>query len=470
MINIDCNTLARAVRGRLAENKHESVRFTGVSIDSRAIEKDMLFVAIIGEKNNGHDFIKEAISRGCAGVLISDESALTPKMKNSTPAVMVDDAHRALIDLAIAYRKHVAGTYIAITGSNGKTTTKDITYDMIKNREERTYRSVGNFNNLYGLPLSILAMPENTRYGVFELGISVPGEMARLAKILHPDIAVITNVGPTHLETLGTVENVAVEKFALIDNSSPDHPAIINIDDNLIAVEAFRRDRPFLTFGLSDAADISAKKLGVDKDGFVQYRIKRSTFTIPTFGDFQIYNVLAGAAVCRELGFFPTEDELNGLNFDKTPHRGQIVHFGDLTVVDDSYNANPVSMMAGLKSFKRYVKDAGDKYARTIVVLGDMLELGSGEVDFHRKVGKILPELDFDLICTVGRLAQHIGTASIEAGIAKSEVHHFADAKAVGEFMTGNALRGDVAYLKASRGIALDKIFDLLEERAAKKS
>ena len=198
--------------------------------------------------------------------------------------------------------------------------------------------------------------------------------------------------------------------------------------------------------------------------------MKQNTFTLPTFGDFQIYNVLAGAAVCRELGFFPTEDELKKLNFDKTPHRGQIVRFGDLTVVDDCYNANPVSMIAGLKSFKRYVKDAGEKYARTIVVLGDMLELGSGEIAYHQSVGKILPELDFDLICTVGKLADDIGTAAVDAGIDGSKVHHFADAKAVGEFMIGNALRGDVAYLKASRGIALDKIFDLLKEKAAKKN
>lgn len=470
MIHVDFKTLTRAVAGQMADTKFETTRFTGVSIDSRAVEKDMLFVAIVGEKNDGHKYIKEAIARGCAGLLVSDKSILTPDILKVVPVVIVDDTHRALIDLAVAYRKRVGATYVAITGSNGKTTTKDITYDMIKNREDRTYRSVGNFNNLYGLPLSILAMPENTRYGVFELGISVIGEMTRLARILHPDIAVITNVGPTHLETLGTVEKVAGEKFALIDNSSPDHPAIINIDDPHIEAEAFRRDRPFLTYGLSQDADISAQKLGVDNNGYLRFRLQQSNFVIPAFGDYQIYNVLAGAAVCRELGFFPTEEELNNLNFNRALHRGQIRHFGDVTVIDDCYNANPVSMSSGLRSFRRYVDDAGGVYNRSIVVLGDMLELGPGEVEYHRVIGKIIPELKFDLVCTVGKLSAHIGTAAVAAGFDNARVHHFTDADAAGEFMTGNSLRGDIAYLKASRGIALEKIFDVLKERAAQQN
>lgn len=470
MIRLDFKALAIAIAGRLVDNRFAAASFTGVSIDSRTVDKDMLFVAIVGEKNDGHKYIKEAMERGCAGLLISDESILTPTVLKNIAVVVVDDTHRALIDLAIFYRRKVDGTYIAITGSNGKTTTKDITYDMIKNRDERTYRSGGNLNNLYGLPLSILAMPEGTRYGVFELGISVIGEMARLAKILQPDVAVITNVGPTHLETLGTVEKVASEKFALVDNTLPACPAIINLDDARIAAEASRRKRPFLTFGLSGAADVSARKLGVDKNGYLQYRLMQRTFVIPAFGDYQIYNVLAGAAVCQALGFFPTEEELNGLDFNRTPHRGQIRKFDDLTVIDDCYNANPVSMTSGLKSFRRYVNDAHGLYKRTIVILGDMLELGPGELDFHRDIGRMLPELKIDVVCTVGKLASQIGKAAIGAGLDESRVHHFTDAREAGEFMTGNVLTGDIVYLKASRGIALEKIFDVMKERAAQQN
>lgn len=470
MIHTDFKALADTVAGRLVDDRFAQSVFDGVSIDSRAVERGMLFVAIIGEKNDGHKYINEAIKRGCSGLLVSDDSVLTPAIVNGLPAVVVDDTHRALIDLAIAYRRRVGATYIAITGSNGKTTTKDLTFDMIKNREEHSYRSGGNLNNLYGLPLSILAMPDDTRYGVFELGISAIGEMTRLAKILQPDIAVITNIGPTHLETLGTIENVAAEKFALVDYSSPDYAAAINIDDAHITAEASRRKRPFLTFGLSKGAEISARKMGVDKNGYLQYKLAKSTFVIPAFGDYQIYNVLAGTAVCRMLGFSPTEKELNGLNFNRTPHRGQIRRFEELTVIDDCYNANPVSMTAGLNSFRRYIDDARGAHNRTIVVLGDMLELGSAEIIYHRDIGRIIPELKFDLVCTVGKLAAHIGQAAVDAGYNKSNVHHFVDAREAGEFLMGNALKGDVAYLKASRGIALEKIFDVLKERAAQQN
>ncbi|MCP4705075.1 MAG: UDP-N-acetylmuramoyl-tripeptide--D-alanyl-D-alanine ligase [candidate division Zixibacteria bacterium] len=440
--------------------------FSGVSIDSRVVKGEQLFIAIEGENDDGHRYLDNAIDKNCAGFLVNSRFTGIDEFKNKKPMVAVDDTHQAMKKMAQDYRKESKTKLIAVTGSNGKTTTKDIIYSFIRNKTEKTYRSPGNFNNLFGLPLSIFEMPSDIEYGVFELGISIEGEMRQLAEIAQPDVVLITNIGPTHLETLGTEENVAEEKFSLADSLDSDKAVILNADDSILMQAASKRNRDFVTYGFDSPADYKAEKIGISKSGFPQIKIDGKTIEIKLFGEHQMYNVLAAYTVCKELGLNIEPNELENSQYSFSMYRGEIEQISGLTVIADCYNANPTSMESGLRSFKKYI-DLPELAARpSIVIVGDMLELGDNSMMYHRKIGKLIAEFKFDNVITVGSLSSDLFDAAKEAGLKDSNINYFADVNAAGEFLTGNLPRGGVIYLKASRGIGLEKLITLLKGSA----
>jgi UDP-N-acetylmuramoyl-tripeptide--D-alanyl-D-alanine ligase len=467
---MDFATLAKEIGGQLLNETTASKIFKGASIDSRTIKESELFIAIKGEKQDGHKYINDAIKKKCAGLIVSSEYPNISTIGSNIPVVVVENTHHSMMRLAAVYRQKLDTKIIGITGSNGKTTTKEFVYALLRSIIANCYRSSGNLNNLFGLPLAILGMPANSRYGVFELGISTPGEMTRLAMMARPDLVVITNIGPTHLETLGTVENVAEAKFELVDSVGVDKPVVLNIDDSVIMRAAARRQRDFFTYGFSDDADIQAEKMPISEDGFPMIKIDDTPVKIKLFGEHQAYNLLAAYAVCRVLGVNIKPDILNNIKYDFAPYRGEIENIDGLILISDCYNANPVSMKSGLESFVRYIKTPTLKGRRSFAVIGDMLELGEDAPMFHREIGKLLAQLNFDYVYTVGPLSVDIYKSAIDSGYNKNNLHHFENTENAGEALMTDIKRGDIVYIKASRGIGLEKIITLLKGAAFRQN
>lgn len=463
MITLRFDTLALDLRGRLNSAEFAERTFSGVSIDSRTITNGRLFVALRGEVHDGHAYIAGALERGAAGVLGEQDHPALQTLPARTPVVTVEDPHTALIELATRYRRSLQCRRVAITGSNGKTTTKEMTYRLLLAVEPSVYRTPGNLNNLFGLPLTILEMPAGTKVGVFELGISVPGEMSRLAPILEPDIIAITNVGPSHLEFLGTVEMVAAEKISLASASAPDAPLIVNADNEVLMSAARRADRRLVTFGMAAGADFRPSSVATGDDGLTRVVIDDHEFVLTLFGQYQVMNLLASYAIVRELGYSFENIDTTTIELTTAPMRGERLSLHGVTIIADCYNANPDSMTGGLRSLAALPREG-----RLLVVLGDMLELGEHSRDFHRHIGSLLATLDIDRAFLVGPLSQSMLDGALEGGADRSRLAHFDNAAACAEALAAELTRGDLVYIKGSRGIGLEVVIERWRSRGGK--
>jgi len=469
MIVMDFNKLAQEIKGRLLNRKFGDDTFRGVSIDSRTVQENQLFIAIKGTNTDGHKYLDDAIEKKCGGLLVNNDFAPAWELQSKTPIVVVEDTHEAMMELARIQREQLTAKIIGITGSNGKTTTKEITWAILNSRNEHVYKSPGNFNNLYGLPLAILNISDDAEFAVMELGISIKGEMTRLAEIAKPDLILITNVGPTHLETLGSVEGVAEAKMELVDAAEDEVPVIINADDAVLVKAARKRKREFITFGFDKKADIPGVLSGVTGGGGSRIMIDGRPVETKLFGVHQAYNLLAGYAIAKTLGIEVIPDDLNNIEFVSASFRGDVERVDGLTIVADCYNANPTSMKSGLRSFEHFVRYNRSDEGRSIAVIGDMLELGEDAEKYHREIGRLLAKLNFDLNVTVGPLSQAMHDAAIKAGLDKEKLRHFEDATVAGNQLIEKIQKGDIVYLKASRGIELEKIINLLKGSAVRE-
>lgn len=451
--------LARLLGGRLYEKPGAEPSFTGVSIDSRTLRERELFFALRGENHDGHDYIYQALQKGAAGVVVETSCPELDKITGQAMVVTVADSHEAMIKLAVDYRNKVRARYLVVTGSNGKTTTKELIYYLLAAVTDGIYRSPGNLNNLYGLPLSIFSMPHDSKVAVMEIGISVPGEMIRLARLVRPDIIVITNVGPTHLETLGTVEGVARAKLELVKEAAPDIPIIINGDDRVLFDETKKIRDDFITFGLEN--DVAFKPDKIEQvDGGNRVTVDGLTFNLPLFGRYQVYNFMAAYAAVKTLGYAFDKMDTSAITFQTAPMRGQFVEINGVTFISDCYNANPESVKGGLASFT-----AQNVKKRLVIILGDMLELGSQEEALHREIGSLLAEQPFDLAVLVGPLSKFYMDELLKADIKREKIMHFVEAETGAAEMLKIFEPGDLVYIKGSRGIGLEKIMDVWKER-----
>ncbi len=469
MIEMDFQKLTEDTKGRLLNRKFDGAVFKGVSIDSRSIQPDELFIAIKGPNTDGHKYLNSAIEKKCAGLLVNNDFAPAWEYQGKVPIVVVEDTHEAMLELARIRRKQLTAKIIGITGSNGKTTTKEIAWAILKSMNEHVYKSPGNFNNLFGLPLALFDIPEDAEYAVLELGISIKGEMSRLAEIAHPDLILITNVGPTHLETLGSVEGVAEAKLELVDAAGEEVPVILNADDAVLMRAARKRKREFVTFGFEKDATYKGILTGTTGGGSSRILIEGRPVEMKLFGVHQAYNLLAGYAIARTLGFEIIPDDLNNIEFVSASFRGDVERIDGLTIVADCYNANPTSMKSGLLSFEHFVRFNRGDDGRSIAVIGDMLELGEDAAKYHREIGRLLAKLNFDLNVTVGPLSQAIYDAALRAGVDKDKLRHYEDATVAGNQLIETIRKGDIVYLKASRGIGLEKLIALLKGSAVRE-
>ncbi|HVC17098.1 MAG TPA: UDP-N-acetylmuramoyl-tripeptide--D-alanyl-D-alanine ligase [Rhodanobacter sp.] len=434
------STIAVWTHGRLLGVDAEAV---GVAIDTRKLKPGDLFVAIKGERVDGHDYLDQAAARGAVAALV------TRKIDSPLPQVLVNDSALALGDLASAVRAQRNVRVIGITGSNGKTTVKTLTASILS-RQGRTHASSGNQNNELGLPLALLGMPQDTEFAVLEMGAGKPGDIAYLAAIARPDIGLVTLIAPAHLERMGSIEGVAETKGALYQALPSDGVAIINADDGFVSFfGGLAGARKVLRFGLDHRADIGADilELRVDGSRFVlSTPIGDAEVSLPLPGRHNIANALAAASIGVALAV-PLDKIVAGL--EQVPGvAGRLrreAMAGGWTLIDDSYNANPGSMAAAIDTL---LLAPGERW----LVLGDMAELGRDARALHADIGRRARERGVDRLFAVGPL----GAATVEAFGAQGR--HYTDKAALIAALQADLHGGVTCLIKGSRSAAMEQV------------
>ncbi|MFH0811989.1 MAG: UDP-N-acetylmuramoyl-tripeptide--D-alanyl-D-alanine ligase [Pseudomonadota bacterium] len=447
--------LVEAIQGRLLQGGPEG-GYPGISTDSRSIRPGEFFWALKGERFDGHDFLREVRDKGASGVVIERGRAV-PEMNEAMVIIEVDDTLWALGECAAHYRRLYDIPIVAVTGSNGKTTTKEMIVSILSTKRQ-VLKTKGNLNNLIGLPLSLLNLSPKHDVGVVELGMNRRGEIARLTEIVNPTVGVITNIGPVHLEYLKSVEAVAEAKGELFQKMSSQSTAVINNDDPM--VEKMSRDFPGekVTFGMKHPADVGAeniKSMGFEGITF-DLRIREKTFPIyfPIIGEHNIMNALAAAAAVMAVGEDP-EMIVRGLeHFTNLSLRQEVVTVGDtITLINDAYNANPISMQTALKTFSQLKGSA-----RGIVVLGDMLELGGWSIRLHRELGKQVAQSGINHLLLLGNYASAVREGAIAGGISPECIVIGKDHQQLTDILEGLLNQGDWVLVKGSRKMEMEKI------------
>ena len=427
------------------------MRFSGLSIDSRTIKPGDVFFAIVGDKNDGHDYITDAFTKGAAVAVVNESHLSRVKQHAGGPLFIVDNTHEALLEIAAYIRRHIDASFAGVTGSNGKSTTKEMLYS-IASVSHKTFRSPGNLNNLFGLPISLGMMPDDAEYAVFELGISVPGEMSRLASVIKPELAIITNIGPAHLETLGSIENVVKAKFELIDNLPVGAIVILNADDEKLMREAKRRALDFIGFGIENATHFTGKDIAMDGEGCQVFFVNNQEIRLNSVGLVNVYNALAAIAASSVWGCPPSEWASGIAAFTPLDLRLTREHFNGLELLIDCYNANPSSVKASLATLERM-----SAQGRKIAVLGDMLELGAKSDELHRQIGVEAAHSGIDYLFCFGPLSDVTAEAAVEAGMTWDRVSHSMTMQELLDALLKYIARGDLILFKASRGMELEK-------------
>ena len=428
---------------------------TGYSIDSRTIRPGEVFFAVKGEKFDGHDFVAQALEKGAAAAVVA-RAKLSPT-GNSAPLIAVDDTLIALQTLAAGVRRLWGKPLIAVTGSAGKTTTKEAIAHVLASKFN-VYKSAGNFNNHFGLPLMLLKLELGHDVAVVELGMSHAGEIAALAKIAQPNIGVVTIVAPVHLEFFNSIADIARAKYELIQSLPPTGTAILNADDEYVS--QFGRDfqGKVVTYGLAPTASVRAEYVQSRGQQGSEFDVlaagRRANATLPLIGSHNVHNALAAVAVALEQGI-PLPQAVSALaTLAPADKRGEVLRFGNITVINDCYNSNPKALSAMVDAL------AAMPAKRRIVVAGEMLELGPQGEDMHRECGRHIAKRRVDFLLGVRGLAQSMVQSAREAGISAEFV---ATPEEAGAWLRANAKDGDAILLKASRGVKLEKALEVFQ-------
>ena len=461
---IRIDELMTAVGGRL-QAPTSATAIAGACVDSRSVQPGNLFVALRGERTDGHSHVADAVAAGATAVLV-DRPADLPDGTDAA-RIIVPDPLTALQELAAWWRARHAVRVVGVTGSTGKTMAKEVTADVLS-RTFATLRNEGNLNSESGLPMTLLRLEPSHEVAVLEMSMYTVGEIARLAEIARPEVGIVLAVHPTHLERAGSIERIAQAKGELVEALPAQGLAVLNADDERVAAMAARTDAAVRTFGLGPAADVRAEDVeshGLDGTTFVMrtpWGTRRLRSGTP--GRHLVPHALAAAAVAEWLGV-PLDEVAAALEIgSRAPHRMEMrTAASGATLVDDTYNASPVSVRGALGFLaETRVGSAG----RRIAVLGDMLELGPDEERLHREIGSVAAG-SADALIAVGERGRWIAGAARQAGLAN--VIEAADAAEAAELLQARLAAGpnDLVLLKASRGIGLDRAVELLAGEAA---
>lgn len=432
--------------------------FGGVTTDTRKVEEGMLFVALKGEKFDGHDFIAEAAKKGAIGAIVNKDYDVSRLEDVEIDILAVNDTLKAYQDLAKLWRSKFSIPVIGITGSNGKTTTKDLTAAVLSGKWN-VLKTQANFNNEIGLPMTLLQLNKSYDVAVVEMGMRGLGQIKLLTDIAKPTIGVITNVGETHMELLGSIENIAKAKSEMAQAIEIDGEVVLNADDEHVAkMHEVTKARP-IYFGINHAADVKAfnvKTVGEGKtefDAFIGENMAH--FTLNMLGIHNVYNCLAALAVGYACGLTIEEMQKGLASFKPTAMRFEYKKVGDFNVINDAYNASPMSTKAALSNLAK-VTDG-----RKILVMGDMFELGSVEVKAHEDIAVQAKEAGVSIIVTRGTLTQNTARKAREIGIP--EVYECANHEEAVAILKKVLQKDDTVLFKGSHGMHMEKIIELLE-------
>ena len=453
---INISQAADAVNGDVFFDR--SSKIFGVSTDTRSIRTGDIYFAIEGDRFDGHDFVKEASDKGASCIVIHKEITL-----KDIPTIKVKNTIEALGNFAAWWRKHHHAKVIAITGSVGKTTVKEMTA-LILSHAGVTLKTEGNFNNHIGVPHTLFKLTDEHQFAVIEIGMSKRGEISRLAQIADPDIGLITNVGEAHLESLGSVQGIAEAKWELAEYLLNKEFLLINGDNSLLndlAAKEKKNDH-IISFGLGKNNIVKAENI-VNHSNSSQFiityngRSYHARINVPGF--FFIVDALAAVSVGISCGI-PIETSIEAIGkFTTIKGRFYITKgCNNSLLIDDSYNANPTSLEAGLKAASDMRRGKG----RLIVVLGDMLELGQESIAFHKKAGQFIADINADLLITLGNYSEHILSGANSSGLAKTKTIRFLDHQETADYLSTNTHQGDVVFIKGSRGMEMEKILNKL--------
>ena len=427
---------------------------TGVSIDSRSLRPGDLFVAIRGARFDGHRFVADAVARGAAAAVVSDAAALGAP---PAPGIVVDDTLRALQGLARRVRRDSGARVVAVTGSVGKTTTKELSAAMLETRY-RVFRNRGNLNNHIGLPLSLLELRNRPEVAVVELGMSGPGEIRRLVEIAEPDVRVWTNVGEAHAEFFPSIEAIADAKAEILTGASADAVVVANAADDRVMRRVAAFPGRVVTFGVDVEAEVSASDVEDLGLGGVRARLRTPVGAAPVrtrlLGRGNLANVLAAVGVALSFDVPLAAAVERAAAVEAPPHRGRIHRLaGGVAVIDDSYNSSPLALETALAALGR--GGAG----RKVAVLGEMLELGVRAEALHRAAGRAAAAAGVGLLLTVGgEPARVLGRAAVEAGAPAAGVLHCETAEEAASRAAASVRDGDVVLVKGSRGVRTDRV------------
>lgn len=457
MVELRFDEIAARISGHILQGDPAHL-FHKFNIDSRLSEPGELFFALVA-KRNGHDFIPDATSKGAQGAVISQD---IPLRVRDFALVRVADTVAALQTLAKAVLHDHPLKIVGIAGSIGKTTTKEFTASLLS-RQFNVHKSEGNFNNYLGLSLSLLKITPGQQISVLEMGTSAPGEIQGLTRIAPPDVSVITNINPVHLEFFRTLEGIARAKKEILEGTKKGGTAVLNGDDAMVRKIARDWKGEAFFFGLSSRCEVRAsaiRKMGMEGLEFeLDLAGRKKKVRFPFLYEDYLYNLLAAVGVC--CAFSVPFESIVGQISELRPFskRGSLVSLGRrIKLIDDSYNSNPKALEGALKGL------AGLPAKRKLAVLGDMLELGEKEVDFHRRAGKMVAECGWDVLITIGPLSLDLAEGAFSAGMPRDHIFSFAASEEAAEKIPALIQEGDLVLVKGSHGIKTEKVVEKLKE------
>jgi len=458
MIESSPGEILEAVKGRFVKVElTPRERIKGVSIDSRTIQKGNLFIAIQGEKHDGHKFIAQAFENG-AVLGVAEENKVIEPSSADMPVIAVKDSRNALYDLASWYRKRFDLPTIAITGSNGKTTVKEMATAVLSEKYE-VLKTPKSYNNLIGIPLTLFEIEPKTEVLVLELGMSSQGEIAKLTKLTQPDWGVITNIGPAHLQFMKSLENIAKAKFELLDNMGRDKTSVLNADDKYLSKRMNKEKRRTLAFAVENPADFRASSVKLDSNGYPSFRVNNKTdINLGVLGRHNIYNALVAFALGKEFGISENLIKKSLEDYKPAHLRMEITRLKGINLVNDAYNANPTSMRYALETLA-HMKTQGSR----IAVLGDMLELGEKSKQLHARIGRKAAKLDIDYLLLKGDFSKAIADAAGQKGLDQDRIMIFENNSQISSWLLDNLKAGDTVLFKASRRMGFEKIVEDLK-------
>jgi len=443
--------IEKAVSGKLLQGNAGSV-VTGVSIDSRRVSKNDIFFALIGENHDAHDFIPDAIANGVSSVVVSRENA--GSFEKNINVILVEDTTKALQSLAKCYAADLGIKKIGITGSTGKTTTKDILYHIFSEKY-KTGKTAGNYNNHIGLPLTILSFDETIEVGILEMGVEAIGEMNVLADIARPNISILTNIGLAHVETFGGRENIFKGKMEIVNYLGKEGLLIVNEESDFLSRDNVLGEYRVATIGLSGKSDYILSDITESDSGSIEFVLehmkisKRFKLDIP--GRHNAFNASLAIAAAMDMGISMDEAAEGLKKVQLTEKRLNIQGKDGIKVIDDTYNASPDSMKAALGVL------VATKGMRKVAILGDMLELGEQSYLYHEQIGECAAQNNIDLLITVGDAAKHIHEKASSL-MGENKTIYYASRKKLESDIKKLITPGDVILVKGSRGMAMENV------------